>query len=307
MKTVVFAYHNMGIVGLNALKKAGFEIAVVFSHEDDPDENCWFDSVSDWAKKRGIPVKCPENIRSPEYTDFISQLSPEMIFSFYYRYMLPDEILSIPKMGAYNLHGSLLPDYRGRAPVNWVLVNGEKQTGVTLHKMVKKADAGEIVGQRVVPISFDDTALTLFGKLCVAAGELLDEILSLMKTGKVPLIKQDLSKGSYFGGRRPEDGRICWAWSAERIYNLIRAVTEPYPGAFCIMPDGAKMTLWWGAPEEVKKEGLLPGSITIEDKMVFVQAKEGRIKLLNIQIGEQKIAGDGIFQYFKNKEGMKLS
>ncbi len=306
MKTVVFAYHNMGVVGLDALERAGFEIAAVFTHKDDPNENCWFASVSKWAQKRGLPVKCPEDIRTPQYTDFISQLAPEMIFSFYWRTMLPDEILRIPEMGAYNLHGSLLPYYRGRAPVNWALLNGEKQTGVTLHKMVKKSDAGEIVGQRVVPISVDDTALSLFGKLCAAAGELLDEVLPLMKTGKFPLIKQDISRGSCFGRRTPEDGRISWEWPAERIYNLIRAVTKPYPGAFCVMPDAEKMILWWGVPEEAKKEGLLSGSLTIEDKMVFVQAGEGRIRLLNIRIGEQELAGDGIFRYFENKEGMKL-
>ena len=135
-----------------------------------------------------------------------------MIFSFYYRHMIPEEILRIPPQGAYNLHGSLLPAYRGRCPVNWVLVNGETQTGVTLHHMVKKADAGDIVGQRVVPIAPEDTAFTLYGKLCDAAGILLDELLPLMKIGQAPRIPQDISRGSYFGGRRPEDGRIDWSW-----------------------------------------------------------------------------------------------
>jgi UDP-4-amino-4-deoxy-L-arabinose formyltransferase/UDP-glucuronic acid dehydrogenase (UDP-4-keto-hexauronic acid decarboxylating) len=307
MKTVVFAYHNMGIVGLEALVRAGFEMPVVFTHKDDPNENCWFASVSEWAQKRGIPCKCPEDVRSPEWVDFILRLAPEMIFSFYWRTMLPDTILSIPKMGAYNLHGSLLPYYRGRAPVNWVLVNGETQTGVTLHRMVKQADAGEIVGQRGAPIAFDDTALSLFNKLCAAAGDLLDEVLPQMKAGDFPLIKQDLFQGSYFGRRTPEDGRISWKWPALRIYNLIRAVTKPYPGAFCVMPDGEKMVVWWGMPDKARSAGLLPGQISVEDQTVFVGAGEGAISLLDIQIGDQELTGDGIFRYFEDKEEMRIS
>ena len=312
MKTVVFAYHNMGIAGLNALERAGFEISLIFSHEDNPAENCWFDSVKEWGEKRGIPVECPMDIREGKWMQRIAALSPEMLFSFYYRFMIPDEILAIPPRGAYNLHGSLLPLYRGRAPVNWVLVNGEKQTGVTLHQMVHKADAGDIVGQRVVPIAFEDTALTLFGKLCAAAGGLLDELLPLMKSGEAPRIKQDLSKGSYFGGRRPDDGRICWSWPSERIYNLIRAVTDPYPGAFCDLPDGSRLMVWRGLPGEEKaarreNKREVPGTIEIEGKIVKVQTGEGKIRLLDIQSSAERMTGDALYNFFKDREGMKLS
>ncbi len=128
--------------------------------------------------------------------------------------------------------------------------------------MVTKADAGDIVGQKVVPIERTDTAVILYKKLCDAAGELLDELLPLMKAGTAPRLPQDIEKGSYFGGRRPEDGRIDWRWPAERIYNMIRAVTEPYPGAFCLLPDGTKLILWWATPEEVKAvaSGIAPGT-----------------------------------------------
>jgi len=311
MKAVVFAYHNMGLTGLDALEKAGFEIPLIFSHEDDPAENCWFGSVKEWGEKRGIPVECPLDIREQKWTKRIAALSPEMIFSLYYRFMIPEGILAIPPRGAYNLHGSLLPAYRGRAPVNWVLVNGEKQTGVTLHRMVRRADAGDIVGQRVVPIAFADTALTLFGKLCLAAGGLLDELLPLLKIGKAPRIKQDLSQGSYFGGRRPDDGRICWSWSAARIYNLIRAVTDPYPGAFCDMPDGSRLMVWWGLPEAkraagMKEEPEVPGTIEIDNKVVMVRTGEGRIRLLDVQSYGERMTGDAIYHFFKNREGMKI-
>ncbi|MCK9363360.1 MAG: formyltransferase [Syntrophales bacterium] len=312
MKAVVFAYHNMGIAGLDALERAGLEISLIFSHADDPAENCWFGSVREWGIKRGIPVECPMDIREEKWTKRIAALAPEMIFSFYYRFMLPDEILVIPTWGAYNLHGSLLPKYRGRAPVNWVLVNGEKQTGVTLHHLGHKPDAGDIVGQRVVPIAFEDTALALFGKLCAAAGGLLDELLPLMKIGKAPRIKQDLAKGSYFGGRRPDDGRICWSWPAERIYNLIRAVTDPYPGAFGAMPDCSRLMVWWGLPQEdeetgEKSEQEIPGTIGVENKMVTVQTGEGKIRLLDVQSEGVRMTGDALYNFFKKREGIKLS
>jgi len=309
LRVVVLAYHNMGIAGLRALERAGYEMACIFSHEDDPGENCWFGSVRQWGKERGIPVECPEDIRQVELVERIAKLRPEIIFSFYYRHMIPEEILRIPPMGAYNLHGSLLPAYRGRCPVNWVLVHGEERTGVTLHHMVRMADAGDIVGQRVVPIDPDDTAFTLYGKLCVAAGILLDELLPLMKIGCAPRIPQDISLGSYFGGRRPEDGRIDWSWTAAKIYNLIRAVTDPYPGAFCGLADGSRMMIWWGTPDDGSGVGEKkpPGCVEIERGSVFARAGAGRIRLLDVQAGGERMTGDGIIRYFTYKEGMMLS
>jgi len=308
MRVVVLAYHNMGIEGLNALMRAGYEIACIFSHDDDPGENCWFDSVKNWGGERGIPVESPAEIRQTQWQEKIAALQPEMIFSFYYRHMIPEEILRIPPQGAYNLHGSLLPAYRGRCPVNWVLVHGEEQTGVTLHYMVRKADAGDIVGQRIVPISPQDTAFTLYGKLCDAAGILLDELLPLMKIGRAPRIPQDISLGSYFGGRRPEDGRIDWRWPAVRIYNLIRAVTDPYPGAFCGQEDGSRLMIWWGRPEEGREgeETKPPGSVEIEGDRVWVRTGRGRLQLLNVQAGPERMTGLGIIRYFKDREGMLL-
>jgi methionyl-tRNA formyltransferase len=309
MKSVVFAYHNMGLVGLQALRRSGYEIACIFSHEDDPDENCWFGSVKAWSIDHDIPVYCPAHVNQPEWIARIDAIRPEMIFSFYYRHMLADAILNLPNRGAYNLHGSLLPVYRGRCPVNWVLVNGETETGVTLHYMVRKADAGDIVGQRVVPIERTDTALILYEKLCGAAGELLDELLPLMKEGKAPRNSQDISSGSYFGGRRPEDGRIDWRWPAEKIYNLIRAVTEPYPGAFCTLPDGSPLTIWWAVPEEGQgpaREGI-PGAVRIEGTDVLVSTGKGRLRLLRISTGITRMTGEGIIHYFRDREGLMLS
>ncbi len=262
MRAVVFAYHNIGIAGIRALLAHGFEIPMVFSHEDDPGENRWFGSVAEFCRDRGIAVHLPGRVNDPPWPDAIRSAAPDLLFSFYYRSMLGKEILSIPRMGAMNLHGSLLPKYRGRAPVNWVLVKGETETGVTLHLMTEKPDAGDIVAQEAVPIDFGDTALTLFGKMEKAAEVLFSRVLPLIARGEIPRRRNELEKGSYFGGRKPEDGRIDWTRPAIEIYNLVRAVTRPYPGAFSYL-GGGKVLVWWAKP--VPGEGIPeipPGGIT---------------------------------------------
>ncbi len=308
MRSVVFAYHDMGLAGLRALKRAGIEIACIFSHEDDPDENCWFGSVKEWAIQQKIPVRCPVNVNQPQWVDRIAAERPETIFSFYYRNMLKDEILAIPRRGAYNLHGSLLPAYRGRCPVNWVLVRGETLTGVTLHHMVAKADAGDIVGQKAVPIDRTDTAVLLYRKLCDAAGELLDTLLPQMIAGTAPRIPQDIGTGSYFGGRRPEDGQVDWRWPAERIYNMVRAVTDPYPGAFCLLPDGTKLILWRATPEAdgAHPPANCPGRVEIEDHRVLVSTGQGRLHLADVETINGRMTGEGLIRYFNDREGQVL-
>ena len=302
MKTVVFAYHDMGLTGLMALKRAGFEIVAIFSHDDDPEENCWFGSVPAWAKGNNIPLFCPVDVNLPAWRQKIVALAPEVIFSFYYRNLLSPEILATPTGGAFNLHGSLLPRYRGRCPVNWVLVNGEEETGVTLHRMVGKADAGDIVAQKTVPIAFTDTARSLYGKLCREAALLLDETLPLIKAGNPPGYPQDLAAGSYCGGRTPADGRIDWHWPALRIYNLIRAVTDPYPGAFAFTPQGERMLIWWGLPDGSGAAGK-PGSFVEEGGAVFICAGAGRLRLIDIEISGKRLKNGEISEYFRQQEG----
>lgn len=308
MRSVVFAYHDMGLAGLKALERAGIEIAAIFTHEDDPQEKCWFGSVKEWAIRNGIPVHCPEEVNSPDWVGVIAALRPKALFSFYYRRILKEGILALPSGGAYNLHGSLLPAYRGRCPVNWVLVQGETRTGVTLHRMVARADAGDIVGQRTVPIERTDTAVLLYRKLCAAGGELLDELLPRIMTGTAPRIPQDVAQGSYFGGRRPEDGRIDWHWPAERIYNMIRAVTDPYPGAFCHLPDGTKLTIWWAIPEETAgvDPAAGPGRIEVEGPRVLVRSGQGRVLLTDAETGDGRMTGERLRRYFNERKGQVL-
>jgi methionyl-tRNA formyltransferase len=306
MKTVVFAYHNIGIAGLEAIRRNGFEIEAVFTHRDDPGEDCWFGSVHAWAKSNGIPVFRPQKINAARWIRKIRAMEPDVLFSFHYRHMLCGNILKIPTEGAYNLHASLLPAYRGRSPVNWVLIHGEKKTGVTLHHMVDKPDAGDIVGQKEVEIAQEDTALSLYRKLTAKTSELLDELLPLIRSGTAPRRRQDLKAGSYFGGRTPEDGKIDWAWPAQRVYNLIRAVTKPYPGAFTFLPGGEKMFIWWALPERADSAGGACGTIDVEENRVTVRAGKGKIRLMDIEISGRRFRDAAISDYFGTRKGLML-
>ena len=230
-KAVVFAYHNVGVRCLSVLLAHGVEVALVVTHRDNPKETIWFDSVAELAALHGIPVITPDNPNMPEVVEQIRALRPDFLFSFYYREMLRRELLEIPKRGALNMHGSLLPKYRGRVPVNWAIIHGETETGATLHDMTEKPDNGDIVAQQAVPILPDDTALQVFQKVTVAAEIALHGVLPALLAGTAPRVKQDLGKGAYFGGRKAEDGVIDWLQTAQQIHNLVRAVAPPYPGA----------------------------------------------------------------------------
>ena len=232
---VVFAYHNVGYRCLSVLLAHGVEVPLVVTHRDNPKENIWFASVAELAALHGIPVITPDNPNIPEVVEQIRALQPDFFFSFYYREMLKCELLEIPKRGALNMHGSLLPKYRGRVPVNWAIIKGERETGSTLHYMTEKPDNGDIVAQQAVPILPNDTALEAFQKVTVAAEMALNNCLPDLLAGSARAVKQDLSKGAYFGGRKAEDGIIDWSQSAQQIHNLVRAVAPPYPGATTLL------------------------------------------------------------------------
>lgn len=229
---VVFAYHNVGVRSIKTLLARGVHIALVVTHEDNPAETIWFESVAALCQEHGIESITPADPKSADLAQRIATIAPDFIFSFYYRHMLPLDLLALAKRGAYNLHGSLLPKYRGRVPVNWAVLHGETETGATLHEMAAKPDAGKIIAQTAVPILPDDTAYEVFGKLTVAAEQTLWYALPGLISGEYIALENKLSEGSYFGGRKPEDGRIDWSQSAQQVYNLHRAVAPPYPGAF---------------------------------------------------------------------------
>ena len=240
---VVFAYHNVGVRCLRVLLAAGVDVRLVVTHEDNPVEVIWFASVRALCAENDIACIAPADPNTPEVEARVAALAADFLFSFYYRHMLKAPLLQAARRGAYNMHGSLLPRYRGRVPVNWAVLHGETETGATLHQMNVKPDNGAIVDQVAVPILPDDTAREVFDKVVVAAELCLYRTLPQLRAGTAPHRPQDLSQDAYFGGRRAEDGRIDWRQNARRIHNLVRAVSRPYPGAFSDFPAG-RLLLW---------------------------------------------------------------
>jgi UDP-4-amino-4-deoxy-L-arabinose formyltransferase / UDP-glucuronic acid dehydrogenase (UDP-4-keto-hexauronic acid decarboxylating) len=268
MKAVVLAYHTIGCVGIEALLSNGFDIQAVFTHTDDPEETIWFRSVAELAASQNIPVFAPEDINHPLWIKKVDSMAPDILFSFYYRNLVSTPILDIPPSGCLNLHGSLLPKYRGRCPVNWALINGETQTGMTLHYMTPRPDDGDIVSQEGVRISAEDTARSLYDKMADAASRMLDRVLPQIKAGTAPRKPQDPSQATYYGGRGPADGEIDWSGRPTEIRNLVRAVTRPFPGAFSHVGD--RKCFFWAVTEVDKamKDGA-PGTILSVDPLII--------------------------------------
>ena len=269
IRALVFAYHNVGVGCIKALLDAGIQIELVVTHADDPHENIWFGSVAALCQERGIPYVQPEASDLLELLPQFKKIAPDYIFSFYYRYMITSDILATARIAALNMHGSLLPKYRGRAPVNWAILHGETETGASLHIMEVKPDAGDIVGQLAVPIDPDEDATAVFAKVSNAAIKVMQAALPELLQGRVPRTPNVLANGSYFGGRKPEDGRIHWNQSAKQVHDLIRAVAPPYPGAF---------TDWQGARMVIAKSKLnplLPSSIDLDQ--LGIQVVDNRV------------------------------
>lgn len=256
----VFAYHTFGARALEALLGRGERVLAVVTHADDPAEGDWFESVADVARAHRLPLLVAESPNVPPVVDALRALGPEMVLSVWYRRLLGPDLLALPRVAALNLHGSLLPKYRGRAPVNWVLVNGETRTGVTLHHMVAEADAGDIVAQEALDIDPEDTALTLYRRIVQVGVDLLLDAYPAVLAGTAARRSQDHAQATLFPRRRPEDGRVEWGWPARRIADMIRAVAHPFPGAF--VGDGAgRLRLWAGAVLDDRAAPGPPGSL----------------------------------------------
>ena len=302
-RVILAAYSEVGVVCLEELLAQGACVVGVFTHADDQFEEIWFRSVARIAAEAGIPVFTPEDINSPIEIERIRALEPDFLFSFYYRNMITPEILSIPPMGAYNMHGSLLPRYRGRACVNWAVLKGESETGVTLHVMTAKADAGDIVDQKAVPIEFTDTAQDVFWKVRDAAREVISRTWPLLRDGRAKRRPQDETIATKFGRRGPQDGLIDWTNAARDIYNLVRAVTHPFPGAFTIH-DGKRLFIWKAFPLDGYPGGS-PGDVLDMEPLV-IGTGNGALRVDRCQLeGETEMDGTA-FATNSLKPGIKL-
>ena len=243
-RILFFGYSEVGYSCLSLLLERGDHVVALITHEDNPHEKIWFKTPAVAAREKGIPVFTPESVNTPEWREKIAALRPDLILSVYYRHMIGTKLLALPPLGAWNLHGSLLPKYRGRAPINWAVLHGEARIGMTLHRMVKSADAGAIVDQDGADIGPRDTAEQAFRKVLPCALRVLARQIDALLAGMATETPQDEARASYFGGRKPEDGRIVWTQTSRQIFNVIRAVTDPYPGAFTEIGE-ARLMVWW--------------------------------------------------------------
>lgn len=276
---VVFGYHDVGARCLPVLLAHGVDVALVVTHRDDPSEPPWFASVAAVAREHELPVvlpEAPEQVRAQ-----VEALAPDFLFSFYYRHLLSPAMLAAARLGAYNLHGSLLPRYRGRAPVNWAVLHGERETGATLHEMTAKPDAGRIVDRMAVPILPDDTAAEVLRKVTVAAEIVVDRSLPALLAGTARLEPQALGSGSYFGRRRPEDGRIDWTRGARQIHDLVRAVAPPYPGAFTTTAGGTLRVIRTRVASEAEPPGPAALALDRDGHLVARCGAGGLLRLLD--------------------------
>jgi len=283
LRSVVFAYQDVGYVCLEALLEQGAGVCAVFTHDDAPGEEIWFRSVRQLAERRGLPVFAPTKLSEGDWIERLRAWKPDFLFSFYYRNLLPASVLATAGRAALNLHGSLLPKYRGRCPVNWVLIHGESETGVTLHHMVEKPDRGDIVAQRRVPITDDDDVRTLYAKMTAAAAALMRETYPRLCDGSAPRLPQEQAQASYFGGRKPDDGRIDWGGDARSVCNLVRAVTHPYPGAFSAWRD-KQLLLWKARVLDEQSRAAAAGTVVGIAHGLDVQAGRGVLRVSRVQL-----------------------
>ena len=253
-RILFFGYSEVGYECLSLLLGRGDNVVALITHEDNPQEKIWFKTPAVAAREKGIPVFTPATVNTPEWRVQLAALQPDIILSVYYRHMIGTKILGLPRLGAWNLHGSLLPRYRGRAPINWAVLHGETRLGMTLHRMVKAPDAGAIVDQAGVAIGPRDSAEQAFRKVLPVARLVLARQIDALLSGTAAETPQDEALATYFGGRKPEDGRINWTLTSKQIFDLIRAVADPYPGAF-VEVGGGRLMVWWAEPDSAATRG----------------------------------------------------
>ncbi len=282
-RIAVFAYSGTGHACLDVLLKRGRRPVLVATHRDLPEEARWFPSVAELARANGIEPVFIDNPLDPAAVARVRIAAPDLLFSFYYRSLLPAEMLAIPRLGAFNVHGSLLPKFRGRAPVNWAVLKGESRTGATLHVMTERADRGAIVDREEVPIGPDDTAIEVQRRVTGAAAAVLERRLEELEAGAAKTTPQDETQATRFGRRRPEDGRIDWSRSAREVHDLVRAVTHPYPGAFTDLL-GGKTFVWRTRLPGLAAHDTFPGQVRGEDGRLHVACGDDRyVEILSLQ------------------------
>ncbi|MFD8559465.1 methionyl-tRNA formyltransferase [Streptosporangium canum] len=313
MRVVMFGYQTWGHRTLRALLDSDHEVVLVVTHprSDHAYEKIWDDSVAELAEKHGVPVLLRYRPDDEELLAALRDAAPDIIVANNWRTWLPSEIFDLPLHGTLNVHDSLLPAYAGFSPLIWALINGEKEVGVTAHRMNAELDAGDIVLQRAVPVGPDDTVTDLFHRTVDLIEPIVREALDLIASGRARWVAQDRSKASFFHKRSVEDGRIDWNWPAEDLERLVRAQSDPYPSAFTYHR-GERIRIVSAAVSQARYGGT-PGRVFIRegDGVVIVAGADARsgqrpglvLRRLRTEDGTEHAAAD----YFRTMGGYLTS
>jgi len=285
MRVVFFGNHDVGIATLSMLAQHTNVVGVV-AHPNDPEEGIRYASLFDFASTINLNVTRGK-AKDSAVMEFVKALDPDLVWVTDYRYILPSILYSKAKFGAINLHPSLLPKYRGRASVNWAILNGETEIGLTAHFIDEGVDTGDIITQLKISIDKDQDVGNALAALMPKYCEMTKDVLSFFASGDIPRRPQEHTKSSYFPARKPEDGRIHWCQSAETVLNLIRAVARPYPGAFCESQYG-RIFIWKActtctATVVVKHVGTIAGFSKKNNPLI--QCGDGLLEILDCSLG----------------------
>lgn len=238
MDIVLLTHQNWGIEAINAILKTNHKIVRVYTHSSgmDKHEKSWHKSVKNHCEELKIPVFERKNLSEEDIPE-LEKISPDILFSIHWRRLLSKSLIDIPKIGCINIHPALLPKYRGHSPINWTIINGEKETGITIHFIDENADTGDIILQKKINIESTDTAYDLYKKTISLYPTMISEVLDLIESKNYKVINQKEIKGFFCSKRYPDDGKIDWSQDRESIYNMIRGLSDPYPNAFFIFEE----------------------------------------------------------------------
>jgi methionyl-tRNA formyltransferase len=284
MRIFLFLGSRRGYAVLKKLIEEKADIAGILCLIEDPHEAPYHQKITALANTCHLPIKYSNEIKPTNYAKLLEEIKPDIVFVIGWRYLITSEAYLLPAKGTLVIHDSLLPKYRGFAPMNWAIINGETQTGVTLFYMDAGVDSGPIVDQLKCQIDFSDTAQTLDEKIIALYGQIIVKNLPALANGSAPSYSQNENDATYTCKRTPADGKIDWRRPAIEIYHLIRALTKPFPGAFTFL-NGKKIYVWQAALPENKKNyvGIVPGRVLVKNQeFIEVLAADGPLRLLKL-------------------------
>lgn len=290
MKIVFMGTPDFALASLDKLIDGGYEIAAVVTQPDRPKgrgKKLTPPPVKERALEAGLRVLQPERVKDSGFIEALKELSPDIIIVVAYGQILPEEIINLPAMGCINVHASLLPKYRGAAPINWCIINGESRTGVTTMYMDKGMDTGDILLQRETEIGENETAGELHERLAALGADLLLETLEGLQRNEVERKAQDHSAATYAPQLDRETGRVDWNSDAKSIYNLIRG-TNPWPGCYTVYK-GERMKLWEAKVLEQKSRGTAGKVLEAGHGGMLVQAGSGTLLVTKIQMPSSRV------------------